>query len=71
MSATSKPQGVLIGGDIAESHDLVDHLQQIDDELQLPVYFVLGNHDLLRLDCRDPVRGHAARPAAPRLHYLK
>jgi len=36
---------VLIGGDIAEAHDVLQYLRQIDDALDVPVYFVLGNHD--------------------------
>lgn len=40
-----RPAAVLISGDIAEAHDLVDYLKSIDDALRVPVYFVLGNHD--------------------------
>ncbi|MDX1946662.1 MAG: metallophosphoesterase [Pirellulaceae bacterium] len=42
------PSGVLISGDIGEAPKLIDLLQLIDDCLQLPVYFVLGNHDFYR-----------------------
>jgi len=39
------PDAVLIGGDIAESHSVVDYLARIDEVVTAPVYFVLGNHD--------------------------
>ena len=39
---------VAICGDIAESHDLPNYLRTIDELLQKPVYFVLGNHDFYR-----------------------
>jgi predicted phosphohydrolase len=40
-----RPDAVLLGGDIAESHDILDWLMFIDDRLEAPLYFVLGNHD--------------------------
>ncbi len=39
---------VLVGGDIAEAHDLPSYLGALDDQLQLPLHFVLGNHDFYR-----------------------
>jgi Icc protein len=39
------PDLLLIGGDIAEASDVVDFLGRLDDRLQRPLYFVLGNHD--------------------------
>jgi Icc protein len=36
---------ILIGGDIAESHDLVFWLRFLEGRLRRPIYFVLGNHD--------------------------
>jgi 3',5'-cyclic-AMP phosphodiesterase len=36
---------VLISGDIAESHSLVQYLEWIANRLSVPIYFVLGNHD--------------------------
>ena len=41
----TEAHAVLIAGDIAEAHDLVETLILIDDQLERPVYFVLGNHD--------------------------
>lgn len=65
------PDAVLIGGDIAEAHDLVDYLQRIDSALEVPVYFVLGNHDYYHgrvADVRRRVAGLCAQ--RPLLHYL-
>jgi len=36
---------LLIGGDIAEADTLTHYLGILDRELDLPIYFVLGNHD--------------------------
>jgi Icc protein len=36
---------VLIGGDIAESRDLSSWLRFLEERLDRPIYFVLGNHD--------------------------
>ncbi|UCD94585.1 MAG: metallophosphoesterase [Candidatus Zixiibacteriota bacterium] len=41
----AEPDAVLIGGDIAESHDLVDHLRTFETAIGKPIYFVLGSHD--------------------------
>lgn len=39
------PDSVLIGGDIAESHNLIPWLTQLAEQIDLPMYVVLGNHD--------------------------
>lgn len=36
---------VLIGGDISTAHNLVGELRALQERLDVPVYFVLGNHD--------------------------
>ena len=36
---------VLLGGDVGEAPDVVEHLEGLDARLGLPLYFVLGNHD--------------------------
>ena len=36
---------VIITGDISHSHELPKHLKMIDEIVQKPTYFVLGNHD--------------------------
>ena len=43
--AETEAESVLIGGDIAESHDLVSWLRFMEERLARPIYFVLGNHD--------------------------
>ncbi|MCU0960518.1 MAG: metallophosphoesterase [Pirellulaceae bacterium] len=65
------PDIVLVGGDIAEATDVVHFLQLLDDFLQRPIYFVLGNHDFyfgsiagVRHDVRTLCDLH------PHLHYL-
>jgi Icc protein len=65
------PDIVLISGDIAEAHDLVQYLELIDDTLGCPIYFVLGNHDYYHGQIsavRVQVRELCAR--RPRLSYL-
>ena len=39
---------VLLGGDIGEAPDVLEHLERLDARLGLPIYFVLGNHDFYR-----------------------
>jgi predicted phosphohydrolase len=36
---------LLLGGDIAEAEDVAGWLELLDTQLNLPIYFVLGNHD--------------------------
>lgn len=36
---------LLVTGDIAESRNICDLLGELDQALELPIYFVLGNHD--------------------------
>jgi len=42
------PTDVFITGDIAEAPSLVTYLELLDDCLQIPIWFVLGNHDYYR-----------------------
>jgi hypothetical protein len=42
MVREKAPDAVLISGDIGEATDVVGYLEQIDDVLQLPVYFGWG-----------------------------
>jgi predicted phosphohydrolase len=63
--------GLLIGGDIAEAHDLPSYLKQMDELVAIDVYFVLGNHDYYFgsiSKVRDELRQLCERH--PRLHYL-
>jgi predicted MPP superfamily phosphohydrolase len=67
----AKPDAVLIGGDIAEAHDIVRYLEALDAGIALPIYFVLGNHDYYRGSIprvRREIQQLCAR--RERLHYL-
>ena len=37
--------GLLLGGDVGQARDLVHWLELLDSRLELPIYYVLGNHD--------------------------
>ena len=37
-----------ISGDIGESHDVCHYLRKIEEIIEKPIYFVLGNHDFYR-----------------------
>ena len=41
----AKPDAVLISGDIGEAQSVCSYLADLDAALQIPIYFVLGNHD--------------------------
>src|SRR6185436_14728975 len=42
---SSKPDAILISGDIGESTRLEWYLRQMETRFGCPIYFVLGNHD--------------------------
>jgi len=67
----AEPDVVLIGGDIAEAHDILRYLETLDAGIQLPIYFVLGNHDYYR-GTIPRVRREVTQLCArrERLHYL-
>lgn len=44
-----EPEAVLLGGDLSTARRLTEDLEAIRAALSVPVYFVLGNHDLLDL----------------------
>lgn len=48
-----EPDHVLIGGDIAEAHDVASYLVQLQQRWQVPLYFVLGNHDFYHSSIAD------------------
>ena len=43
-----KPDAIVISGDIAEAPSFALYLQEMQEALERPVYFVLGNHDFYR-----------------------
>ena len=55
-----KPDAVLLGGDIGEAPSLKGYLLGLEDHLERPIYFVLGNHDFYQgsiADVRDEMFG--------------
>jgi 3',5'-cyclic AMP phosphodiesterase CpdA len=71
MLAGTAADAFVITGDIAEADDVARHLNAIDNAVQRPVYFVLGNHDFYRgsiAGVRKAVRQLCA--ACPNLHWL-
>jgi len=42
------PDILLIGGDIGEAQSVCSYLQKLDQSIECPIYFVLGNHDYYR-----------------------
>jgi predicted MPP superfamily phosphohydrolase len=63
----AQPDAVLLGGDIAESQDVVEYLGWMDRAVEAPVYFVLGNHDYYHGSIAQ-VRAEVARFAAASRH---
>ena len=47
-SVRDRADAVAISGDIAESRDVFHYLRTIEEIVQKPTYFVLGNHDFYR-----------------------
>ena len=43
--AAESCDAILVSGDIAESKEVVHHLCKLANQVETPVYFVLGNHD--------------------------
>lgn len=42
------PAVLLVGGDIGEANSVCSYLQKLDQSVECPIYFVLGNHDYYR-----------------------
>ncbi len=43
--AGKEPDGLLLGGDIGEAQNVTTYLRLLEDQLECPIFFVLGNHD--------------------------
>ena len=41
----ASPDAILFAGDIGEAPSVVGYLKEVEELLQMPLYFVLGNHD--------------------------
>ena len=65
------PDLIIISGDIAEATSFVDYLMEMADSVQIPLYFVLGNHDYYK-GVVSEVRANASHlnELHPMLHYL-
>lgn len=65
------PTAILIGGDIAEADSIERYLLFLEREMEVPIYFVLGNHDFYRGSIAD-VRSRVAELCrrAPTLEWL-
>ncbi len=62
----ANPNLVLVGGDIGEAPTVEEYLGMLQDELQRPIYLVLGNHDFYRgsiSEVRAAVKRRCARSA--------
>ena len=66
-----KLDALLLGGDIGEADSVAKFLGEIASTLEIPIYFVLGNHDFYR-GAIVAVRENVAREAAASrwLHWL-
>ena len=56
------PDAVVITGDLSEAPELEDHLAMIEAQIEVPVWFVLGNHDYYRARIANVRRGLLRRP---------
>lgn len=69
--AATRPDAVLISGDIGEAHNVCDYLGLLQASIPAPIYFVLGNHDFYHGSVRE-TRQRVARFCGEHsgLHYL-
>ena len=61
--ATERLDALLIGGDIGEADSVAPFLSEIETALQIPIFFVLGNHDFYH---GSIARTRASSPRASR-----
>jgi len=69
--SSKDPDAVFLTGDVSVAPYLVEHLSEISDAINKPIYFVLGNHDFYHgsiQDVRTTVRSFCR--AHPLLSYL-
>jgi predicted MPP superfamily phosphohydrolase len=71
MVAATRPDAVLVGGDIGEADDVADLLSTFEASLRRPIYFILGNHDFYHGSIAQ-VRGDVAAltQTSPWLQWL-
>ena len=63
------PEAILLGGDIAEAPTFLGYLREMQRAFQVPLYFVLGNHDFYRSSIHA-VTETLHELAIPNLHWL-
>ena len=61
-TVAEQADAVAISGDIGESPSIIGYLKEMEEILQKPIYFVLGNHDFYRGSIRN-TRDEVARLA--------
>lgn len=71
MVERAEPDAILLTGDVGDAPTVVSWLEKLDDAVQRPIYFVLGNHDFYH----GSIRGVRSAVLAlcrerPSLHYL-
>jgi 3',5'-cyclic AMP phosphodiesterase CpdA len=67
----ARPDALLVGGDIAESHNVCAYLAEMQETIPAPIYFVLGNHDYYHGSIAETRKRVAEFCASqPRLHFL-
>jgi 3',5'-cyclic-AMP phosphodiesterase len=64
-----KADAFAIGGDISVSRDVVDCLIEMAEEIEKPIYYVLGNHDFYHGSIAK-VREEVGEIRSEHLHYL-
>jgi 3',5'-cyclic-AMP phosphodiesterase len=69
--ADAEPDAVILSGDIGEADSFGGFLAELHERLNLPVYFILGNHDFWR-GSFDGARKEARRLSErfENLHYI-
>ncbi|MGB3562616.1 MAG: metallophosphoesterase [Thermoanaerobaculia bacterium] len=67
--AQTQSEALLLGGDLGQAGDLEYWLDYLVARIQLPTYFVLGNHDYYGSDIAT-IRGRIRQLDLPLLHWL-
>jgi predicted phosphohydrolase len=67
--AQTQSEALLVGGDLGLASDLEYWLDYLAAHIQLPTYFVLGNHDYYGSDI-ESIRGRMRQLDSPLLHWL-
>lgn len=68
--AKTKPDALLITGDIGESQNTIFFLQELEHQLKMPIYFVLGNHDFWHSSVKEVTKTMSDACFGTFLRYL-